>query len=110
MAEATAAAAYWKSSTMIAEPEGSLATSLTTDAVTSADIFLSIASRSPASAPNSGWMARGASMKPAQNRTGSASARSQDSHEVIPGGRAAAQLASSMVLPDPADPTTVVSR
>ena len=95
---------------MIAEPAGSLAASLATDALTSADIVLSIASRSAASAPNPGSIARGASMKPAQNRTGSASARSQDNQDVTPGGRPAAQPASSTVLPAPADPTTTVSR
>src|SRR6185295_9663821 len=41
---------------------------------------------------------------------GSVSARSQDSQEVTPGGRAAAQSASSTLLPAPADPTTTVSR
>ena len=80
------------------------------DAVVSADIIQSIASRSAASAPNPGLMARGASMKPAQNRTGSASALSQDNQDVTPGGRAAAQSESSTLLPAPADPTTVVSR
>src|SRR5689334_21346234 len=95
---------------MITEPQGTLPASLATDAVTSADIFLSIASRSAASAPNPGSIARGASIKQAQNRTGSVSARSQDSHEVTPGGRAAAQSASSTLLPAPADPTTTVSR
>ena len=49
-------------------------------------------------------------MNPPQNRTGSASALSQDNQEVTPGGRAAAQSASSTVLPAPADPTTTVSR
>ena len=80
------------------------------DAVTSADMAPSIASRSAASAPNPGSMARGASVNPAQNRTGSASARSQDSQAVAPGGRAAAQLDSSTLLPAPAEPTTTVSR
>ena len=55
-------------------------------------------------------MARGASMNPAQNRTGLASALSQDSQDVVPAGRAAAQLDSSTLLPAPADPTTTVSR
>ena len=110
MSGAAAAAAKWKSSTMIAEPAGSFAASLATDAATSANIVLSIASSSAASAPNRGPMARGASMKPAQNRTGSASARSQDNQDVAPGGRAAAQSASSTLLPAPADPTTTVSR
>ena len=95
---------------MIAEPAGSLAASLAIDAMTSADIVLSIASRSAASAPKPGSIARGASMKPAQNRTGSASALSHDSQDVMPGGRAAAQSASSTLLPAPADPTTTVSR
>src|SRR5439155_24454187 len=111
MSLATAAAtASWKSSTMIADPEGSLAASLATDAVTSGDILRSIASRSAASAPNPSSMPRGASMNPPQNRTGSASASSQDNQEVMPGGRAAAQSASSTVLPAPADPITTVSR
>src|SRR5271167_1338503 len=95
---------------MTAEPAGSLAASLATDAVTSADIVLSIASRSAASAPNPGSITRGASTKPAQNRTGSTSARSHDNQHVTPGGRAAAQSASSTLLPAPADPTTTVSR
>jgi hypothetical protein len=110
MSRAAAAAAYWKSSTMIAEPAGKLAASLAIDAATSGDMVRSIASRSAASAPNPGSMARGASMNPAQNLSGSASARSQDNQEVTPGGRAAAQPASSTVLPAPADPTTTVSR
>src|SRR6516162_5935084 len=109
MSGAAATAAKWKSSTMIAEPAGSFAISLATDAMTSADIRRSIASRSAASAPNSGSMARGASMKAAQNRTGSASDRSQHNQEVMPGGRAAAQSASSTLLPAPAEPTTTVS-
>src|SRR5262249_16144670 len=54
--------------------------------------------------------ARGASMKAVQKRTGSASARSQDSQEVTPGGLAAAQLDSSTLLPAPADPTRTVRR
>ena len=95
---------------MIAEPAGSLAASLAIDAVTSADILRSIASRSAASAPNKGSITRGASTNPAQNRSGSWSARSQDNQEVTPGGRAAAQSASSTLLPAPADPTTTVSR
>jgi hypothetical protein len=49
-------------------------------------------------------------MKPAQNRTGSASALSHDNQEVTPGGRAAAQLDSSTLLPAPAGPTTTVRR
>ena len=48
-------------------------------------------------------------MNPVQKRTGLASALSQDSHEVTPGGLAAAQLDSSTDLPAPADPTTMVS-
>ena len=110
MSGAAAAAANWKSSTMTAEPAGSFAASLASDAVTSADIRRSIASRPAASAPNPGSIARGASMNPAQNRTASASARSHDNQDVMPGGRAAAQSASSTVLPAPADPTTTVSR
>ena len=110
MSPATAAAAVWKSSTMTDDPAGSSAASLAIEAVTSADMVLSIASRSAASAPNHGAIIRGASMNPAQNRTGLASARSQDSHEVMLGGRAAAQLESSTLLPAPADPTTTVSR
>jgi NADPH:quinone reductase-like Zn-dependent oxidoreductase len=43
-------------------------------------------------------------------RTGLASALSQDSQDVTPGGRAAVQLDSSTLLPAPADPTTTVSR
>jgi hypothetical protein len=49
-------------------------------------------------------------MKAAQNRTGFASAASHDSHDVTPGGRPAAQLERSTLLPEPADPTTTVSR
>ena len=49
-------------------------------------------------------------MNPAQNRTGSSSALSHDNQEVTREGRAAAQSASSTVLPAPADPTTTVSR
>src|SRR5499427_4986307 len=106
----TAAAAAWKSSTMIADPAGNSAASLAIDAVTSADMAPSIASKSAASAPNPGATARAASMKAVQKRTGSASALSQDSQEVTPGGRAAAQLDSSTLLPAPADPTTTVRR
>src|SRR4249920_2603517 len=95
---------------MIADPAGSFAASLAIDAVTSADITLSNASRSAASAPNPGSTARGAWMKPVQNRTGSASAPSHDSQNVTPGGRIAAQLDSSTLLPAPADPTTTVRR
>jgi type IV secretory pathway TrbL component len=95
---------------MTAEPAGSLAASLATDAVTSADIVRSIASRPAASAPKPGSIARGASTKLAQNRAGSASALSHESQDVMPGGRAAAQSASSTVLPAPADPATTVSR
>src|SRR5438046_1596775 len=95
---------------MIADPAGSFAASLAIDAVTSADMTPSIASRSAASAPNPGATIWVASMKPAQKRTGSASASSQDSQTVTPGGRAAAQLDSSTLLPEPADPTTIASR
>ena len=49
-------------------------------------------------------------MNPAQNRTGLSSALSHDNQDVVPRGRAAAQSASSTVLPAPADPTTTVSR
>ena len=49
-------------------------------------------------------------MNPVKNRTGSLSAPSQDSQAVIPGGRDAAQSASIMLLPAPADPTATVSR
>src|SRR6478672_1773641 len=49
-------------------------------------------------------------MNPVQNRTGSASARSHDNQNVLPGGRAAAQSAISTLLPAPAEPTTTVSR
>jgi len=80
------------------------------DAMTSADMTPSIASRSAASAPNPGSMARGASMNAVQNRTGLASPRSHDSQAVVPAGRAAAQLDSSTLLPEPADPTTTVRR
>src|SRR5262249_48604272 len=83
-------------------PAGSPAASLATDAVTSADIVLSIASRSAASAPKPDSMARGASMNAVQNRTASASALSHDNQDVMPGGRAAAQSASSTLLPAPA--------
>ena len=74
MCPQTAGAALWKSSTMIADPAGSLAASLAIEAVTSADMTPSIASRSAASAPNPGSTTRGASMNPVQKRTGSASA------------------------------------
>src|SRR5690242_21817580 len=49
-------------------------------------------------------------MNPVQNRTGLASASSHDSQDVTPGGRPAAQLDSSTLLPAPADPSTTVSR
>ena len=49
-------------------------------------------------------------MKPDQKRTGSVSALSQDSQEVTPGHRVAAQFDSSTLLPDPAEPTTTVRR
>ena len=110
MAVDTAGAATWKSSTMIADPLGSLAASLAIDAMTSAETCPSILSRSAASPPKPDSMARGASMSPAQNRTGSLSAPSHDSQAVIPGGRDAAQSASIMLLPAPADPTATVSR
>ena len=87
-----------------------LAASLAIEAVTSADIAPCIASSSAASAPNPGATAWGASMNPAQNLTGSASASSHDSHDVTAGCRAAAQLDNSTLLPAPADPTTTVSR
>jgi hypothetical protein len=45
-------------------------------------------------------------MNPAQKRTGSASASSQDSHDVTPVSRAADQLDKSTLLPAPAEPTT----
>jgi hypothetical protein len=105
-----AVAAAWKSSTTIADPAGSFAASFAIEAVTSADTAPSIASSSAASAPNPGATARGASMNPAQNRAGSASASSHDSHAVAAGCRAAAQLDKSTLLPAPADPTTTVRR
>ena len=49
-------------------------------------------------------------MKPVQKRRGSASAGSHDSHAVLPGARAAAQLDSRTLLPVPAVPVTMVSR
>ena len=110
MVPVAAPAAYWKSSTTIADPAGSFAASFAIDAVTSADMAPSIASRSAASAPNPGSTFLGASTNPAQNRTGLASASSHDSQAVTSGGRAAAQLDSSTLLPAPADPTTTVSR
>jgi hypothetical protein len=48
--------------------------------------------------------------KASPDRAGSASALSHESQDVMPGGRAAAQSASSTVLPAPADPATTVSR
>jgi hypothetical protein len=110
MCLAAPAAAKWKSSTTIAVPSGRPAASLAIEAITSADITPSIAKSSAASVPNPPATARGASMNPAQNRTGSASAPSHDSHAVDPAGRPAAQSASSTLLPAPADPTTTVSR
>jgi hypothetical protein len=110
MSPDTAGAGVWKSSTTMADPAGSFAASFAIDAVTSADMAPSIASRSPASAPNPGSMARPASMNPVQKRTGLASASSQDSQDVTAPVRAAAQLDSSTLLPAPADPTTTVSR
>src|SRR5580693_1709759 len=94
----------------MADPAGSFAASFAIDAVMSADIAPSNASRSAASAPNPGTTPRGASMKPVQNRTGFTSASSHDSHDVAPSCRAAAQLDRSTLLPAPADPTTTVSR
>src|SRR6516162_7037188 len=79
------------------------------DAVTSADMAF-MASNPAASAPNPGTPTRIDSMNPAQNRTGSASALSQDSHDVTPGDLASAQVDSNTLLPAPADPTTTVSR
>ncbi len=104
------AAAYWKSSTTMAEPAGSSAASLASDAVTSADMVPSMASSSAASAPKRGSLPRGASVKAAQNRTGSASDLSHDNQYVAQAGRAAAQSASRTLFPAPADPTTTVSR
>src|SRR6516225_10984219 len=94
---------------MIADPGGSFAASLAMDAVTSAGMAF-IASNPAASAPNPGTSIWIASMNPAQNRTGSASALSQDSHDVTPGDLASAQVDSSTLLPAPADPATTVSR
>src|SRR5215831_2704379 len=79
------------------------------DAVTSASRAFR-ASNPAASAPNPGTPTWIASMNPAQNRTGSASALSQDSHDVTPGDLASAQFDSNTLLPAPADPTTTVSR
>ena len=110
MSADTAVAAAWKSSTMIAMPSGSFEASFASDAVTSADMALSRASTSAASAPNPGASAWSASMKPDQKRTGSVSALSQDSQEVTPGRLVAAQFDSSTLLPDPAEPTTTVRR
>src|SRR5215467_11427862 len=95
---------------MIADPGGRRAASLAIDAMTSGDAVPSIASRLAASTPNPESMTRGASTNPVQNRIGSASAPSQDSQEVSPGGLAAAQSASSTLLPAPAAPTTAVRR
>src|ERR1700749_3731430 len=95
---------------MIADPAGSLAASFAIDAVRSADTTPSSASRSAASAPNPGSITPEAWMNPVQNRAGLASASSHDSQDVTPGGRAAAQLDSSTLLPAPADPSTTVSR
>ena len=78
-----AAAAAWKSSTTITDPAGSLAALLAIQAP-SADITPSIASSSAALAPNPGAIARGASMNPVQNRTGSALASSHESQDVAP--------------------------
>jgi hypothetical protein len=78
----TAASAAWESSTMITDPVGSFVASLATEAMTSADMCPLMASRSAGSAPNPGVTTLIASMKLAQKRTGSASARSQDSQGV----------------------------
>src|SRR6516225_10149663 len=80
------------------------------DAVTSADMAPFMASNPAASAPNPGTPTWIASMNPAQNRTGSASALSQDSHDVTPGDLASAQFDSSTLFPAPADDATTVSR
>src|SRR5271166_3264402 len=69
-----------------------------------------MASRSAASAPNSGATDCKASLNPLQKRTGFWSARSHDSQHVVPGGRAATQLDNSRLLPAPAEPTTTVRR
>ena len=106
----TAGAAYWKSSTMMADPGGSFAASLAIEAVTSADTVPSIASRSAASEPNARSTAWGASMNPVQKRSGLASAPSHDSQDVTPGGRVSVQLDSRTLLPAPAEPTTTVRR
>ena len=95
---------------MITEPAGSFVASLAIEAMTSADMCAFTASRSAASAPNPGVTTLIASMKPVQNRTGSASARSQDSQDVTSDALACAQLDSSTLLPAPADPTTTVRR
>jgi hypothetical protein len=79
------------------------------DAITSADIAF-MASNPAASAPNPGTPTWIVAMNPAQNRLGSASALSQDSHQVTQGDLAAAQFESSTLLPAPADPATTVSR
>ena len=78
----TAVSAAWKSSTMITDPVGSFVASLAIEAMTSADMCPLMASRSAASAPNPGVTTLIVSMKPAQKRTGSASAWSQDSQGV----------------------------
>ena len=100
----------WKSSTMIADPAGSSAASLAIDAMTSADMAPSIASRSAASAPNPGVDSPGGLDEPGPEADRVGIGLSQDSQDVVPGGRAAAQLDSSTLLPAPADPTTTVSR
>src|SRR5215469_17176756 len=79
------------------------------DAVTSADMAPK-ASNPEASAPNPGTPTWIASMNPAQNRTGSASALSQDSHDVTPDDLVSAQFDSNTLLPAPAEPVTTVSR
>jgi hypothetical protein len=80
------------------------------DAMTSASLTASPRSRPTPSAPNPGATGWKASMKPVQKRTGSASAGSHDSHAVVPGARAAAQLDSRTLFPVPAVPVTMVRR
>ena len=110
MSAATAVAAVWKSSTMIAVPAGSFIASLASKrghvgrhGAVQGQQLGGVGAELRGHRP-------GASMKPDQNRTGSASALSQDSQEVTPGGLVAAQLDSSTLLPDPAEPTTTVRR
>ena len=110
ISRADAASAIWKSSTMITDPVGSFMASFAIEAMTSADMTLFIASTSAASVPNPGVTTLIASMEPAQKRTGSASAPSQDSQDVTSGALTSDQLDSSTLLPAPADPTTTVRR